>query len=230
MVAPRQPGLLDYSEGEPTLVAAPSFERIQLDDTAWVDVARHWMHGTDTLFDLLVDTAPWTQGRRFLYDQWRDDPRLGTSYRDDRLAPHPIIRLARLQLERRYRVSLTGPALLYYRDGTDSVAPHADRELRHLDDTLIAILTLGSTRPFTIGPKPRGGRRERLSVTHNLNPAPGDLLVMGGSAQRGWLHSVPKVTGGGPRISITWRWTSRRGRPEVGSNWGAPRRYGERAR
>ena len=49
-------------------------------------------------------------------------------------------------------------ALNYYRDGRDSVAFHRDRELRHLDDTLVIIVTLGSRRPFLIRPLDRSQR------------------------------------------------------------------------
>ena len=40
----------------------------------------------------------------------------------------------------------------------------------------------------------------------------------------GGLNKVPGVTQ--PRISMQWRWTSRRGRPETGGSSGAPRSYG----
>jgi len=33
----------------------------------------------------------------------------------------------------------------------------------------------------------------------------GDLLVMGGSCQRTWQHSVPKVRQAAPRIAIMFR-------------------------
>jgi alkylated DNA repair dioxygenase AlkB len=33
----------------------------------------------------------------------------------------------------------------------------------------------------------------------------GDLLVMGGTSQRTWEHSIPKVACAGPRISIAFR-------------------------
>ena len=74
----------------------------------------------------------------------------------------------------------------YYRDGRDSVAPHSDRELRELDDTIVAILTLGARRPFLVRPKAGGPSRD-------LAPGSGDLLVMGGRMQRDWEHAVPKV-------------------------------------
>ena len=90
--------------------------------------------------------------------------------------------------------------LNYYRDGRDSVAPHADRELRDLDDTLVAILTLGAARPFLL--RPQGG-----GPAIDLHPASGDLLVMGGACQATWEHAVPKVAAGaGPRISASIRW------------------------
>ena len=51
-----------------------------------------------------------------------------------------------------------------------------------------------------------------------------DLVVIGGRCQADWLHAVPKVTAPiGPRISVQWRWTSRRGRPEEGPNFGDAR-------
>src|SRR5262249_33079312 len=100
------------------------------------------------------------------------------------------------------------PALNYYRDGRDSVAWHADRELRVLDDTLIAIVTLGVRRPFLL--RPKGGGR---SV--DVAPGSGDLLVMGGAAQRDWEHAVPKTARSGPRVSVSFRW------PPAPSGWNA---------
>jgi hypothetical protein len=67
---------------------------------------------------------------------------------------------------------------------------------------------------------PNGG------ATHDVAPGNGDLLVMGGRCQADWEHSVPKVSGAVPgRISAQWRWTSRRGRPEVGGSYRAPRNF-----
>ena len=43
--------------GEPRVDDTARFERVQLDDTAWVDVARGWLRGPDTLFHHLVDTV-----------------------------------------------------------------------------------------------------------------------------------------------------------------------------
>src|SRR5207248_928023 len=56
------------------------FERIELDETAWIDVGRGWLLGADTLLDALVDTVDWKQGRRRMYDRVLDDPRLSRWY------------------------------------------------------------------------------------------------------------------------------------------------------
>ena len=54
-----------------------------------------------------------------------DDPRLSRWYRRSEPPPHPVLADAQATLEAQYRVPLRGPAFNYYRDGRDSVAPHA---------------------------------------------------------------------------------------------------------
>ena len=190
--------------GDPAVDPATPFERMWLDDQSWVDVARGWLHGADTLLDALIESVDWQQHRRWMYERMVDDPRLSRWIAADEPLPHPALAPVRSALEARYDVPLGGLGLNYYRDGRDSVAPHRDRELRHLDDTLIAIVTLGARRPFLI--RPKGGGKSR-----DISPASGDLLVMGGRTQVNWEHSVPKVKRAGPRISVTWRWSSQKG-------------------
>jgi alkylated DNA repair dioxygenase AlkB len=133
-----------------------------------------------------------------MYDRTVDDPRLSHWYRAGDAPPHDVLSHVRTALERRYGVTLGSVGLNYYRDGSDSVAFHRDRELRALDDTLVAIVTLGARRPFLV--RPVGGGRSR-----DFAPASGDLLVMGGACQQRWEHGVPKVAHAGPRLSMTWR-------------------------
>ncbi len=111
---------------------------------------------------------------------------------------------ARAALNGHYAEELGEPfvtaGLCLYRDGGDSVAWHGDRIARESPrDTMVAIVSLGATRPFALRPK-SGGRGLRLQVGH------GDLLVMGGSCQRTWLHAIPKTAHAlGARISIQFR-------------------------
>lgn len=177
-------------------------ERTTLGEGSWVDIARGWQRGADQLFTELVGCVPWHQGRRRMYDRVVDDPRLSRWYRRGAPLPHPALAAARQAIMARYRIVLGGVGLNYYRDGRDSVAPHRDRELRHLDDTLVAIVTLGARRPFLL--RPLGG-----GPSIDVAPASGDLVVMGGCCQLDWEHAVPKARGVGPRISASYRWCAR---------------------
>ena len=190
-----------FAYGEPGVAPDAAFERVDLGAGSWVDVARGWFEGGDALLDHLVGVVTWRQGRRQMYDRVLDDPRLSCWLRDDDTLPHPALADVRRALEARYAARFGAVGLNYYRDGRDSVAFHRDRELRDLDDTLIAIVTLGARRPFLI--RPYGGGPSR-----DVAPASGDLLVMGGACQQHFEHGVPKLARAGPRISLTWRWSS----------------------
>jgi hypothetical protein len=61
-------------------------------------------------------------------------------------------------------------------------------------------------------------------------PGEGDLIVMGGASQREWLHGVPRADTPNPRISLTWRWTSRGGRPDTNPTFSEGRQYSDRPR
>ena len=184
------------SEIGPREVGEP--ERIELEGDAWLDLVPGWMRGADSLFELLLGSVPWREERRPMYDRMVDDPRLSHRYAAGDPLPHRSLGSFRDTLTARYGAPFAAVGLNYYRDGRDSVASHADRELRELDDTLVAVLTLGARRPFLIRPKGRGRSRD-------FSPATGDLLVMGGACQRDWEHGVPKIAHAGPRVSVTWR-------------------------
>lgn len=203
-----------FGGGQPAIDHGARFERIHLDDESWVDVAREWLHGADDLLDTLVERVGWKQGRRWMYERMVDDPRLSRWFATGEQLPHPVLDDVRRALEERYGVRFRSVGLNYYRDGDDSVAWHADKELRELEDTRIAILTLGARRPFLVRPKGRGR-------SCDFAPGSGDLLVMGGRAQMDWEHTVPKVRHAGPRISCSWRWMRSRADADGGTE-GAP--------
>ncbi len=110
----------------------------------------------------------------------------------------PVVEQMRDLLSRRYGQSLTTTWANLYRDGHDSVAWHGDRVARERTQALVAIVSLGERRPFRLRPKGGGP-----SVAFALGG--GDLLVMGGTCQRTWQHTVPKVRHAGARISLTFR-------------------------
>src|SRR5690606_698163 len=77
--APTEPHVRDDAE----------LERLWLDETSWVDVARGWLAGADEVYRALLDAVPWQQGRIYRYDHWVDEPRLGWMWQVGRPAPHP---------------------------------------------------------------------------------------------------------------------------------------------
>jgi alkylated DNA repair dioxygenase AlkB len=212
-LAPAQGSL--FASGPLRVSRSAEFERIDLGEGAWVDMARDWLGGADELADFLAREVDWRHHRRWMYDRVVYEPRLSRWYSSSEELPHRALRSYRSAVGRRYGIRFGAMGLNLYRHGADSVAFHSDRELRDLDDTLVAIVTLGAARPFLL--RPQGGGR-----SIDLHPGSGDLLVMGGACQGKWEHGVPKVTSGaGPRISASIRWARLAG-PE--KEWAPPDR------
>jgi alkylated DNA repair dioxygenase AlkB len=199
-----QPSLFG-SSGEPGLAElGAAVERRPLSDGAWVDLRPGFVTAADELFDALARGVAWQEERMRMYDSTVRVPRLLARYRHGEALPHPVLEEARAALNAHYGEELGGPfvsaGLCLYRDGNDSVAWHGDRIARESPrDTMVAILSLGAVRPFALRPK-AGGPGLRLQIGH------GDLLVMGGSCQRTWLHAIPKTARClGARISVQFR-------------------------
>ena len=199
-----QPSLLDDGPVVGLPPIHPGVERTHLPGGAWVEHCPSWVSGSDRLFDHLLESVPWRAERRRMYDRVLDVPRLVSFYDETEELPDPALKAMRAALGKAYRSELEEPfvtvGLCLYRDGRDSVAWHGDTIGRgRTDDTLVAIVSLGTPRSFLL--RPRGG-----GVSRHFELGRGDLLVMGGSCQRTWEHSVPKRSrAGGPRISIQFR-------------------------
>jgi alkylated DNA repair dioxygenase AlkB len=205
MAAAFQGSLLDLAdEGGPGPLGA-SVHRKFLAHGAWVDVRPGWLAGADALFRRLLDAVPWRAERRQMYDRVVDVPRLLCFYGEGRALPDPALVAARDALDAHYGPELGEPlctaGLCLYRDGRDSVAWHGDTIGRgSTQDTIVAIISLGTPRALLLRPRHGGGPTLRHDLGH------GDLLVMGGSCQRTWEHAVPKTTRAtGPRISVQFR-------------------------
>lgn len=173
--------------------------RHELAHGAWVDVVPGWVPDPDALFDLLVATVPFRGHRRRMYDRVVDEPRLTHRWQlaEGDAPPQRLAGMA-AELGRRYDVGFSQIGANLYRDGADGVAWHGDRVARERPEAVVALVALGAPRPLRL--RPTGGG---ASVSFPL--ASGDLLVMGGTCQRTWQHSVPKVAAAGPRISVQFR-------------------------
>jgi alkylated DNA repair dioxygenase AlkB len=203
-VVPLQGSLLDLA-GRPGPGSLASIRRTELARGAWVDVLPGWLAGADELFCKLRQVVPWRAERRRMYDRIVDVPRLLCFYAEGQELPDPLLTEARHALDAHYAAELrerfVTAGLCLYRDGRDSVAWHGDTIGRgSAEDTMVAIVSLGTPRPLLL--RPASGREpaQRYDVGH------GDLLVMGGSCQRTWQHAIPKsARPTGPRISVQFR-------------------------
>ncbi len=178
----------------------PSFPRLSrtvLPEGAWVDYHPELLQGHAWLFDWLAHSTRWRSDRTKMYDQVLDVPRLFARLPDDGPG-HPVLERLRLALSRHYGETFVSTTLAHYRDGNDSVAWHGDRVARRMPEALVATLSLGGPRQFRM--RPYGGGASR-SWSLGL----GDLIVMGGSAQRTHQHAVPKVRHAEPRIAVMFR-------------------------
>ena len=215
--------------GEPRIDREVAFERLALDEGAWVDIARGWLVDPGEVYADLLERVSWQTTRLFRYDHYVEERRLGASWRRGTPLPHPALAEATRALQHRYRVEFGGFGLIQYRDGGDGQGFHRDSDMRWLDETVVAILSLGAQRPWLL--RPRTAHHDDApgkGATHDLSPGPGDLIVMGGRCQADWEHSVPYLPARSvqPRISIQWRFTHKQGRPFMGPSSRAPLTYG----
>jgi alkylated DNA repair dioxygenase AlkB len=189
-----QPTLLDLDP--PAVDAGVAVTRTWLDERCWVDQGVGFLRSSGSLFDHLAGGLQWRQKTRVVWEQEHIEPRLTSGTLP--LPLHGVLEEARLLLSDRYGVDFDACSANLYRDGRDSVAWHRDRVHRVLVDPIVVTLSLGHRRPFLV--RPYGG-----GPSFRFDPGDGDLLVMGGSCQHLWEHTVPKVASAGPRISVMLR-------------------------
>jgi alkylated DNA repair dioxygenase AlkB len=86
-----------------------------------------------------------------------------------------------------------------YRHGNDSIGYHSDDEKELGNNPSVPSLSLGATRQFILR-HTRTKERLAFDLTH------GSLLIMAGTTQHHWKHTVPKAKKPvGERINLTFR-------------------------
>lgn len=101
----------------------------------------------------------------------------------------------------------------YYAGGADSISYHSDDERFLGPDPAIASFSLGARRDFYMKHKPPPKTQQDAAPAEakplKLPLGSGDMILMRGSTQANWLHSIPKRSGknaeDGGRINITFR-------------------------
>jgi alkylated DNA repair dioxygenase AlkB len=205
MAGELQGSLLDMADEVGLEPLGSSVRRRPLGDGAWIDLRPGWVTGADELFARLARSVPWRAEQRRMYENVVQVPRLLSFYGESRPLPDPSLDEARRMLSAHYAEELgesfRTAGMCLYRDGRDSVAWHGDTNGRGgTEDTMVAIVSLGTPRTLALRPRGGGGPAVRHDLGH------GDLIVMGGSCQRTWEHAVPKSARVvGPRISVQFR-------------------------
>jgi alkylated DNA repair dioxygenase AlkB len=162
----------------------------------------------DALFAALQQTIAWKQERGPFGHAF---PRLTALYADDGLTytysgvtyPSlvwtPELDLVRRRVEQAAGAPFNSVLLNRYRDGSDSIGYHADDEPELGTNPIVPSISLGSRRLFVLRHK-KSKKKIEYDLTH------GSLLIMGGTVQHFWLHSLPKTAEAvGERINLTFR-------------------------
>ncbi|WP_448569668.1 alpha-ketoglutarate-dependent dioxygenase AlkB family protein [Thalassotalea ganghwensis] len=166
---------------------------------------------SDDYLTLLQQEIAWRQDQLQMFGKMVNIPRLQAWYADQDLSyqysnltlnPEPWIPVL---VDLRHKVSqfcqhaFNSVLINYYRDHQDSVGWHSDDEPELGSDPIIASLSFGATRDFSLKHKSSG---ERVKIALQS----GSLLVMRDKSQLNYQHALPKSRiQKGPRINLTFR-------------------------
>ena len=153
----------------------------------------------ESLFEVLLQTMPWSSERMWMYEKLVEVPRLVASYEPGADLPEPL-QLVKNRAEEFLNEPFNGVSLNYYRDGTDSVAWHSDHSEGLIRHPTVALVSFGATRSMLF--------RSKSPPRHQLrcDLEPGSILAMRGDIQQHWEHHIPKVKAPtDARISVALR-------------------------
>lgn len=180
-----------------------------------VRLYRHWWTPRQSreYFDRLHQDLSWQQTHITMHGKRLAVPRLDVWYgdagRDYRYSGASFRALPwtgalveiKAELEERLQLSFNSVLANLYRTGQDSVAWHSDDEPELGPNPVIASLSLGAERRFSLRHKSR-----RDLETVRLDLPNGSLLLMAGATQHHWQHQLSKTARTvGPRINLTFR-------------------------
>lgn len=203
------------SARQTTLFDSPACETL-LSLDGEVRLYRHWLPTAmaDTCLRDCITKLEWQQSRIRIHGQehaiprlnaWYGDPGCAYRYSGVRFDPLPWTdTLADIRQRLAATLGITFNSVLAnrYRDGRDSVAWHSDDEPELGHNPVIASVSLGATRRFTLKHK---SRKEVPTLAVDLSH--GSLLVMAGPTQHHWLHQVAKTTRiVDERVNLTFRY------------------------
>ena len=163
------------------------------------------------VFDALRVASAWEQKSVTIYGKsipqprliaWYGDPGTSYTYSGLRVDPNPwfpALASLKAEVERATGATFNSVLLNLYRNGSDSVAWHADDEPELGSNPTIASVSLGATRKFQL-------KHNLTKQVFSVDLTSGSLLVMSGSTQESYKHAVLKTTRPvGERINLTFR-------------------------
>ena len=194
-----------------------SLESITLPDAKLLYAQEFFsLEQADQFLSTLIQEIPWQQENICIAGQLRLQPRLTAwhgdsdahySYSGLQLYPRAwtstllqIKRAIESAISSHYGCEFNSVLANLYRHHQDSMGWHSDdeRELGHTP--IIASVSLGVTRRFLLKHKTQRNLKFSIPLQH------GSLLVMAGTTQTHWLHSIPKESSVmAPRINLTFR-------------------------
>lgn len=162
-------------------------------------------------FDTLINTIPWQNDEAIIYGKriitkrkvaWYGDNNYAYTYsKTTKHALHWTKELLELKeiVEKISNTKFNSCLLNLYHNGNEGMAWHSDDEKALGKNTVIASLSLGTARKFSFKHKTTKEKKDIILQ-------PGSLLVMKGTTQTHWLHSLPKsVKVSNSRINLTFR-------------------------
>ena len=183
-----------------------------------------WIHGffdskqADTWLKILLEAKDWNQGEVIVRGHRYKENRLtfavgagdnlAYSGREVTSIPwenYPCVLDMKKHVGEFCGTEFTTALLNLYRDGTECLGYHSDKVSAGGGESLIASISLGASRDFAIKPL-AGACNAVVTKPVNIPLHNGSLLIMSGSMQEFWQHSVPKRKScKEPRINITFR-------------------------
>jgi len=164
------------------------------------------------IYHQLLNDLQWRQDTLRMYGKsvliprmnaWYGDKGAAYTYSGLNMSPIPwtdSLLALKQQVEQQLNTRFNSVLANYYRDGADSVAWHSDDEAELGHQPIIASLSFGATRRFSLR------QRQQQTTPVHIDLEGGSLLVMAGSTQQYWHHQIPKtakpVAG---RINLTFR-------------------------
>lgn len=135
---------------------------------------------------------------------WYGDPGASYKYSGIYSDPNPWndgLLYVKSKVEAALGVCFNSVLLNWYRDGSDSLSWHADDERELGPEPIIASASFGDTRDFLFRRKDDKDQNLALKLHH------GSLVVMKGTTQQHWVHSVPKrkSSSSRSRFNLTFR-------------------------